>query len=245
MYKGKKVGVVVPAYNEEMFIASVVNTMPEFVDKVYVVDDASTDDTYEIVSNITRLNGKLRVMKHKDNRGVGATIITGYRKCLEENMDIAVVMAGDNQMDPAELPNLLTPLVEGTADYVKGNRMSTLSDLQGMTYWRRFGNWLLRWLTRVASGNYKLMDPQNGYAAMTQKTLKQINLDDVYPWYGYCNDILVKLSVAGARIVEVPMPARYQSEKSKIEYSKYIPKVLMLLLRDSQWRLWRKYLRKK
>ena len=244
MYKGKKIGVVVPAYNEEWFIKSVINTMPDFVDKIYVVNDASTDDTYEIVSNITRQNGRLAVITHEENRGVGAAIVTGYKKCLEEGMDIAVVMAGDNQMDPAQLPNLLTPIAEGNADYAKGDRFSTRKHLQGMTRWRRFGNWLLRWLTRIASGNYKIMDPQNGYTAITRKALKQINMDSVYPWYGYCNDILVKLSVASVRIYEVPMPARYQGEKSKINYRTYIPKVSGLLLRDFLWRLKMKYLAK-
>lgn len=236
MYQGKTIGVVVPAYNEEEFIGSVVNTMPDFVDRVYVIDDASTDNTYQIASDIVGQNGRLVVITHEENRGVGAAIITGYKKCLEENVDIAVVMAGDNQMNPAELPKLLAPIVTGNADYVKGNRTLTRKHLQGMTRWRRFGNWLLRWLTRIASGNYKIMDPQNGYTAISQQTLEQINLDDVYPRYGYCNDILVKLSVGDARIFEVTMPARYGSEKSKIRYSRYIPKVSWLLLRDFLWR---------
>jgi hypothetical protein len=114
-----------------------------------------------------------------------------------------------------------------------------------MSYWRRFGNWLLRWLTRIAAGNYRIMDPQNGYTAITRETLGRVHLDGIYPWYGYCNDILVKLSVAGARICEVPMPARYGDEKSKIRYHKYIPKVSLLLLRDFLWRLNVKYLRRR
>lgn len=237
MYQGKTIGVVVPAYNEEGSIELVINTMPDFVDKICVIDDASTDDTCQIASDIAGQNGRLVVITHEENRGVGAAIVTGYKKCLEEDIDIAVVMAGDNQMDPAELPNLLAPIVVGNADYVKGNRMLTRKHLQGMTHWRRFGNWLLRWLTRIASGNYKIMDPQNGYTAISQQALGQINLDDIYRWYGYCNNILVKLSVGGARIVEVPMPARYGSEKSKIKYSRYIPKVSWLLLKDFLWRL--------
>ncbi len=242
MYKGKRIGVVVPAYNEERFIASVINTMPDFVDEIYVVDDASTDDTYQIASDIASQNGRSVVISHKENRGVGAAIVTGYKKALEENMDIAVVMAGDNQMNPDCLSSLLTPLIEGKADYAKGNRVSRPEHLKGMTNWRRFGNWLLKWLTRIASGNYEIMDPQNGYTAITRLALKRIDLDNVYPWYGYCNDILVKLSVAGSRICEVPIPARYGTEKSKIKYRKYIPKVSMLLLRDFLWRLKIKYL---
>ena len=237
MYKGSRVGVVVPAYNEEQHIASVINNMPDFVDKVYVVDDGSTDNTYRTASGSASRSERLSVIKHEVNKGVGAAIVTGYKKCLEEDVDIAVVMAGDDQMNAAELPRLLEPLVEGKADYSKGNRMLNRKYLQGMTHWRRFGNWLLQWLTRIAAGNRSLMDPQNGYTAISRKTLKQMNIDAVYPWYGYCNDILVKLSVAGARIYEVAMPARYQGEISKIRYSRYIPRVSMLLLRDFLWRL--------
>ena len=244
MYKGKKIGVVVPAYNEALLIAKTINSMPAFADKIYVVNDASCDNTYEIASSISSKNGGLAVITHEKNMGVGAAIITGYKRCLEEDIDIAVVMAGDFQMDPIELLRILDPIVKGNTDYAKGNRMSTKKHLQGMTPWRRFGNWLLKWLTRIASGNYKIMDPQNGYTAISRKALEQINLDDIYPWYGYCNDILVKLSVSGARIVEVSIPARYQGEKSKIKYAEYIPKVSWLLLRDFLWRLRMKYFTK-
>lgn len=237
MYKGKRIGVVVPAYNEALLIANTINSIPGFADRIYVVNDASNDDTYEIVSSISRQNGKLAIVTHEKNRGVGAAIVTGYKMCLEEDMDIAVVMAGDNQMNPAELINLLIPIVKGKADYTKGNRMLTRSHLQGMTPWRRFGNWQLRWLTRIASGNYTIMDPQNGYTAISQSALIWLKLDSIYPGYGYCNDILVKLCVSGARIVEVSMPARYGREESKIRYHSYIPKVSWLLFRRFIWRL--------
>lgn len=244
MYKGKTISVVVPAYNEEKFIESVINNMPDFIDKIYVVNDASRDNTQEIASKATRQDGRLLIITHEENKGVGAAIVTGYKKCLEEGIDIAVVLAADNQMDPAELPKLLTPIVEGNADYTKGNRMSTREHLQGMTHWRRFGNWLLRWLTRIASGNYKIMDPQNGYTAISKEALRQIDLDGIYPWYGYCNDILVKLSVADIQVCETPIPARYGDEKSEIRYREYIPRVSMLLLRDFLWRLRMKYIAK-
>ncbi len=240
MYQGYKLGIVVPAYNEEELIKETLDNMPDSADRIYVVDDGSTDATRQTIEASN--DERICILSNGQNRGVGAAITTGYKRCLEEDIDIAVVMAGDNQMDPAELPRILAPIVKGNADYAKGNRMSTKKHLQGMTPWRRFGNWLLRWLTRIASGNYKIMDPQNGYTAISRKALEQINLDDVYPWYGYCNDILVKLSVSGARIVEVSMPARYGSEKSKIKYRCYIPKVSWLLLRDFLWRLKMKYL---
>jgi glycosyltransferase involved in cell wall biosynthesis len=237
LFQGKMVGVVVPAYNEERLVATVIDNMPTYVDRVYVVDDGSTDRTRQIVSEMCQKNGKLELIEHKTNRGVGAAIATGYRRCLEDGRDIAVVMAGDDQMDPAELPNLLAPVINGEAGYCKGNRMSSLKSMKGMPLLRRFGNWLLKWATRVSSGNYKVMDPQNGYAAASADALQRINLDDLYPYYGYCNHLLAKLTVAGVRTVEVSIPARYQGEKSKIRYGKYIRKVSWLLLTNFAWRM--------
>ena len=242
MYKGKTVNVVVPAYNEEEFIELVINNVPDYIDKIYMVNDASTDHTYQIASNNVKHNGKLVIVTHKENKGVGAAIVTGYKKVLEDNTDIAVVLAGDNQMNPEYLPELLNPIVEGKADYAKGNRLSRFEHRRGMSYWRFIGNWVLTLLTQIASGYWRIKDPQNGYTAISKEALRRINLDNVYPWYGYCNDILVKLSVAGARIYEVAIPARYQGEKSKIRYIRYIPRVSLLLLSDFLWRLRVRYL---
>jgi hypothetical protein len=119
--------------------------------------------------------------------------------------------------------------------------MSSLKHMKGMSAWRRFGNWLLRWATRISSGNHKIMDPQNGYAAVSAEALGRIDLDSVYTYYGYCNDLLVKFAVAGVGVVEVPMPARYQGEKSKIRYGKYIVKVSWLLVRGYAWRMYMKW----
>lgn len=237
MYQGKKIGVVVPAYNEERWIASTIGSMPGYVDRIYVVDDGSKDGTGDIVSEIGRQDDRLALITHVINKGVGAAIATGYRRCIEDDMSIAVVMAGDNQMDPAELPNLLTPIVSGYAGYSKGDRMSCITNMNGMPVWRRLGNLLLKWLTRVSSGNYKISDPQNGYSAAAVEALKRIELESLYPYYGYCNHLLAQFNVAGVKVVEVAMPARYQGEKSKIRYSRYIPRVSWLLVRILSWRL--------
>ena len=140
-------------------------------------------------------------------------------------------------MDPTHLIELITPIIEGTADYTKGDRLSQPGNDVGMSSWRRFGNGQLTWLTRMATCNWHINDPQNGYTAISLKALQEINGYHLYPGYGYCNDILVKLSAHGARIVNIPMPARYGHEKSKIKYSRYIPKVCWLLLKNFIWRL--------
>ncbi|MFC2056406.1 glycosyltransferase family 2 protein [Chloroflexota bacterium] len=240
MYKSKSIGVVVPAYNEEKLIAEALKGMPPDADRIYVVDDASTDATRQFVGSIT--DPRICVLGNGHNQGVGAAIVTGYKKALEENMDVVVVMAGDNQMSAQYLPDLLGPIISGKADYSKGNRLMRLSHTKGMSKWRLFGNWLLTLLTKIASGYWRIGDPQNGYTAITRDALKRIDLDKIYPRYGYPNDMLVKLSVTGCRVCDVPMPARYGQERSKIRYGKYITTVAPLLLRGFMWRLRMKYI---
>ena len=236
-----KIAVVVPAYNEEALIRDTLVNIPNFVDRAYIVDDGSTDATGDIVQCFP--DPRVCYIRHHRNGGVGAAIVTGYRKCLEDGMDIALVMAGDNQMDPAHALKLLQPVMDGTADYTKGDRLSVKGYQVGMSKWRRFGNWLLTWITRIASGNFHITDPQNGYTAITCAALQKIDLDRIYPGYGYCNDMLVKLNVHGCKIVDVQMPARYGHEKSKIKYSRYIPRVSWLLFRGFLWRVKETYFR--
>ena len=238
MYKENKIGVVIPSFNEEKFIETVIRGIPEYVDRVYVVDDFSNDNTHSIALKVAEIDqGRITVFRHEHNFGVGKAIVTGYKHCLSDNMDIAVVMAGDNQMDPAQLPKLLNSVCTNTADYAVGDRTSNSKHMKGMSQWRQLGNWILKWLTRVAAWNFSIRDPQNGYTAITRETLLQLDLDHIYPRYGYCNDILVKLSIKKARIKHVQMPAVYGMEKSKIKYISYIPSLSMLLLKNFVWRI--------
>ena len=237
MYKNKSIGVVVPAYNEEKFINSVLSGISEYVDSIFVVDDTSTDKTLKFALKFASSDSRIEVVRHESNAGVGKAIISGYTRCLVNGIDIAVVMAGDNQMDSMQLPRLLDTIIENNADYVVGDRLSSPKHMKGMSYWRRFGNWQLKWLTRIAAGSMKINDPQNGYTAIKCQALEHLTLDNIYSRYGYCNDILVKLCVARAKIIHLPMPAVYGNEKSKIRYWRYIPKVSWLLLRLFVWRL--------
>ena len=181
------------------------------------------------------------LLTHEENKGVGAAIVTGYKQALEEGIDIAAVMAGDNQMDPSFLPDLLNPIVEKRADYTLGNRLMSPDYRHGMSKWRFFGNAVLTLLTKIASGYWQMMDPQNGYTAISKRALERINLDGVYPRYGYCNDILINLNIWGFRVRNIPHPARYGAEKSGIHYTSYIVKVSHLLLSRFLWRLKMKY----
>lgn len=230
-----KIAVVVPAYNEEVLIANTLQNIPSFIDRAYIVDDGSTDSTGQIVQGIN--DSRICYIRHHRNCGVGAALVTGYRKSLQDGMNIIMVMAGDNQMDPVHALKLLHPLLIGSADYSKGDRLSIKGYQKGMSRWRYFGNWLLTWLTRIASGDWQITDSQNGYTAISSEALHKIDFDRIYPGYGYCNDMLIKLNVHGCKIVHVPIPARYGDEKSKIRYSRYISSISVLLSKDFLWRL--------
>jgi len=241
MYREKSIGVVVPAYNEELLIEDTLLSVPVFVDRVYVVDDGSRDGTHKVMEEISRKDSRIVTIQHEKNCGVGAAIVTGYKRSLEEGIDISVVMAGDHQMDPQVMPALIDPIIQNKADYTKGNRLLSPEYRRGMSAWRFIGNTLLTIMTKFSSGYWKLMDPQNGYTAITHRALERLNLDRIYPRYGYCNDLLVKLNVFGFRVMDVEMPARYGRETSKIRYGNYIGKVSWLLFRDFFYRLRMKY----
>lgn len=245
MYRGHKIGVVVPAYNEERLISETLKGIPSFVDRIYVVDDGSTDKTAEIVGELQKRDRRILLIQHEQNRGVGGAIVSGWKKGLEEGMDILAVMAGDNQMDPRDLPALLDPIVEGKVDFTKGNRFLLSYDLK-MSYWRRFGTFLLTILTKIASGYWHINDPQNGYVAIKADALRKIDLDKLDSGYFFENDLLIKASVANLRVVNVPVKIRYKiGEKSKIKYSKFIARTSWLLLRSFLWRIWVEYIRKR
>ncbi|MGI5970628.1 MAG: glycosyltransferase family 2 protein [Oscillospiraceae bacterium] len=241
MYRGKTIGIVIPAYNEELLISEVIQTMPDFVDRVYVIDDCSADQTYDKAASFLS-DPRLKIKRHSKNQGVGAAIASGYRLALEDGMDIIAVMAGDNQMDPSQLTKLLDPIIGGTADYCKGDRMSRPELRTGMSRWRRFGNSILTRLTRISSGYRNVQDTQNGYTAISRDTLSRLEPDKIYPGYGYCNDLLTRLHVLGAIVKDVQIPARYGSENSKIRYCSFIRRVSLLIIKSFCWRIFREYI---
>lgn len=244
MYKGKKVAVVVPAYNEERFIAGVLTTIPPFVDKIYAVNDGSVDRTLEIAQSIAKQNSHIMVINRKERGGIGAAVTTGHKKALADGMDVIAVMAGDGQMNPEILDRILDPVVEGKADYSKGDRLSVSQHKKGMSAWRTFGNFLLTYLTRISSGYWHISDPQNGYTAISRGVLERVDLNKVETGFAFENDLLMKLHVCGARVGDVPHPARYRGECSKIKYLHFMVTTSWLLLQDFLWRLWVEYIKR-
>jgi glycosyltransferase involved in cell wall biosynthesis len=242
MYQSRKIAVVVPAYNEELLIGMTLQSIPNYIDKVYVIDDGSIDNTYKIIEDFSLQDDRIIPIKHEVNKGVGAAIVSGYKRAIVDDVDVTVVMAGDAQMDPKYIPLLIDPIITNSADYTKGNRLLKNSHMKGMSPWRKFGNSVLTLLTKISSGYYDIMDPQNGYTAISKSALINIDIDSVYPKYGYCNDMLAKLNVCNLRVIDVSIPAKYGLEKSKIKYGRYIVKVSWLLLNNFFYRLKMKYI---
>ena len=242
MVKGKKICVVVPAYNEQKLITRVLSSAPPFVDQIIVVNDASTDNTQKIVKEFSEKNKKTSLLNNPKNKGVGAAIVSGYKEALKKKLDIVAVMAGDAQMDPGDLISLVRPIIEDKADYVKGNRLFTGEAWKRIPKVRYIGNAFLSLLTKIASGYWHVADSQCGYTAISRKGLTRLNMDKIYQKYGFPNDLLVQLNVANARVADVEVTPIYGiGEKSGIKLWVVIPKISWLLLRRFFWRLGAKY----
>lgn len=242
MFEDKKIAVVVPCYKEETQIGKVIETMPDWVDKVLVVEDCSPDRTAEVVEGYLESHPAVELIKHEVNRGVGAAISTGYKRAIELEMDVAVVMAGDGQMLPDELPDIIRPVSSGEADYSKANRLIA-GDAWNMIPRKRYlGNAGLSVMTKIASGYYQIADSQTGYTAVSIDMLKKIDLDSMYGRYGYPNDMLVRLNVARARVKDVPSKPVYDvGEVSGLKIRKVLFTMSWLLVRRFWWRLWNLY----
>jgi len=239
MFRGRKIAVVIPAFNEADKIARTIRSVPGFVDHILVVDDASTDGTAQIVGRIGRRSAGrgshrgLEILIHPRNRGVGAAIATGYRRALGLGADATAVMAGDAQMDPADLPNLLLPVISGAADYAKGNRFAWPGCWREMPLHRAVGNLVLSALTRVSSGYKGLWDSQCGYTVASRRALLAIDPDKIFARYGYPNDLLSRLGAAGVRLVDVPVRPVYGPEwRSGIRVPKVIVPITLVLIRS-------------
>ena len=244
MYKDMTIAVVVPAYNEEKLIGRVIETMPEYVDKIVVVDDKSRDKTVDVVKDHQASSGDDRValIQHECNQGVGGAIATGYKWVRDNKMDIAVVMDGDAQMDPSDLQALLDPIIEGKTDYTKGNRLFTGDAWRKIPKTRYIGNSVLSLLTKIASGYWHVADSQSGYRVASLKVLQTLDWDSIYKRYGVPNDILVRLNVYNFRVMDIPVSPIYNiGEKSGIKLYKVIPRILWLLLKLFLWRMKEKY----
>ncbi|PID78395.1 MAG: ribonuclease BN [Deltaproteobacteria bacterium] len=241
MFQNKTLCAVIPCHNEETQIKKVIDTMPEYVDSIVIIDDKSNDKTIDVISSIN--DERIFLIKHETNQGVGGAIASGYKFAQKNNYDLAVVMAGDGQMNPDDLPALLEPVAEDRADYSKGNRLFTGEAFQKIPKIRYFGNSILSLFTKIASGYWNIADSQSGYTVINKKALHAIDWDKMYKRYGQPNDILVRLNIENMRVIDVPVEPVYNiGEKSGIKIRKVIFTISWLLLKLFVWRMKEKYI---
>ncbi len=212
---------VVPCYREVDHVLAVLDAIGPEVGHIFVVDDACPDGTGRYVRDHCK-DGRVSVLTHERNVGVGGATLTGYRKAIEAGADIIVKLDGDGQMDPRLIPALISPIARGEADYAKGNRFHDLDGLKGMPASRIFGNLVLSFLSKMSSGYWNLFDPTNGFTAIHAKVAGRLPMEHISEGYFFESDILFRLNLLGAVVADVPMEARYGAEKSGLKIHRVI-----------------------
>jgi glycosyltransferase involved in cell wall biosynthesis len=236
MYEGRMIVVTVPAYNVAAHIAQVIKGIPDFVDRIIAIDDGSTDETAGVLAGTQ--DPRLRLKSHAVNQGVGGVMITGFRAALAEGADVVVKMDGDGQMDPAELPALLDPIVKEGYAYAKGNRFLSEERLASMPSWRLVGAFILTFPTKLVSGYWHVFDPVNGFVAIDATMLRKLPLDRIARRYFFETDMLIQLNVFKARVKDVDIPARYGDEQSSMRLGHVIATFPLYLFRRFWYRLY-------
>lgn len=226
---------VIPAYGVERDIQSVLGGLPDYIKHIIVVNDASPDSSADLVAAAAKKDSRITLVSHTQNQGVGGAMVSGFRKSLELGAQIVVKLDGDGQMDPAHIPALIKPLIQGKADYVKGNRFRDFQSLQQMPVIRRVGNLGLSFLTKAATGYWGIFDPTNGFFAIRAEVLAQLPLDKLDRTYFFETSMLANLYLLGALVLDVSIPARYRDESSSLSIRRTLIefpfKLLVTLLR--------------
>ncbi|MGB9358642.1 MAG: glycosyltransferase family 2 protein [Acidimicrobiia bacterium] len=241
-FEDSRVAVLIPAYNEESQILKVLESVPEYVDDIVVVDDASTDGTSSAIERAAEADQRIVALRLDKNRGVGGALAVAYTWARDHEVDIAVSVDGDGQMDPDEMTDLVMPVARGEADYTKGNRLWDPSGWQAIPRIRLFGNGVLSFFTKIASGYWQVVDSQSGYTAAGRIALERIDWNAMYPRYGRPNDVLVRANVAECRVADVPITPVYGvGERSSMKIAKVTLTISWLLIRLFWWRMIQKY----
>ena len=241
MYKGKRVCTAIPCLNEEAFIGPTLAAVPDFVDKIFVVDDGSSDRTLAVVREAAQLDERITPVVNERNMGNGYSVVSVMRKAIEEEFDIYTIVAGDNQCRQEYLVDLVQEVADDNCDYAKANRFNSPRELRQMPRFRKLGNIFMSFLNKFATGYYSVFDPLNSYSATKVSVLKKLDLDSISHRYDFENSYMFHLGLANARIKDVPVPAKYAGEVSGIKLSSYIPRTSMTLLKSLFQRVYYKY----
>jgi len=212
MFENHTVAVVIPSYKVSKHLKYVAQSIPNFVDFIIIVDDSCPEKSYKVLNE----SEKIFIIRHESNLGVGGAVVSGYKKAINLNADYVVKIDGDGQMDINYMSKLLEPLVKDEADYTKGNRFLNLSALRSMPKIRLFGNSALSFMVKASSGYWNIMDPTNGYTAISSKVLHQLNLNSLAKRYFFESDMLINLNIQGYVVKDVSIPAIYGNETSSL-----------------------------
>lgn len=221
----EKVAVVMPCYRVGTAVLEVIAAIGPQAGAVYVVDDACPEGTGDMVE-ARCTDPRVRVLRHTRNTGVGGAVITGYRQALADGWTVVAKIDGDGQMDPRHLPQFVKPLLEGKADYTKGNRFFRIESVQGMPLARLVGNAVLSFMAKASSGYWRNFDPTNGYTAIHAGVLRTLPLDKIAHDYFFETDMLFRLNTMGAVVRDVPMDSVYAGERSSMHIPRIIPRFL-------------------
>ena len=237
-----EIAVVIPTYKATLHLSEVIEGIPSYIHHIIVVDDRCPDKSGEIAQKMAETDPRIHVIFHEKNKGVGGAMVTGYKAALELNCDIVVKMDSDCQMDPSYLPELLHPIINNKAGYAKGNRFVDFKALRSMPTLRLMGNSLLSFMVKACSGYWNIMDPTNGYTAISAEALKKINLDKLANDFFFESDMLIRLNIQNAVIRDVAIPARYGNETSNLSIRRTLLKFPFLLTKGLIKRFVLKYL---
>jgi len=240
MYLSSKVAVVIPSYKVTNHILSVIEAIGPEVSLIYVIDDCCPDGTGDFVESNCD-DERLLVIRHVENQGVGGAVMTGYQAAIDQDADIIVKIDGDGQMDPRLIPSLIFPIMDGRADYTKGNRFFDLEEIRAMPKLRLFGNAVLSFMTKLSSGYWNLFDPTNGFTAIHRDVAKSLPFKKISNRYFFETDMLFRLNTLRAVVLDIPMDAKYGEEISGLKISKVVGEFFVKHVRNFTKRIFYNY----
>lgn len=235
-----KIAVVIPSYKVRAHILNVISAIGPEVCRIYVVDDCCPEHSGQFVEQ-NCIDERVKVLRNPENQGVGGAVMTGYQAALADDMDIVVKIDGDDQMDPALIMDFVSPIIQGEADYTKGNRFFDLEEIRAMPKVRLFGNAGLSFMTKLSSGYWDLFDPTNGYTAIHTGVIRHLPFHKISRRYFFETDMLFRLSTLRAVVIDIPMDAKYGDEVSNLKVSKVIGEFLVKHARNFGKRIFYNY----
>ena len=235
-----RIAVVIPSYKVKNHILGVIRSIGPEVSKIYVVDDCCPDGSGVFVKEHCQ-DDRVVIIRHDQNRGVGGAVMTGYKAAIEDRIDIVVKVDGDGQMDPRLIPDFISPIIAGEADYTKGNRFFDLETIKSMPKVRMIGNAALSLLNKLSSGYWDLFDPTNGYTALHIDVAKQLPFNKISTRYFFETDMLFRLNTIRAAVIDIPMAAKYADEVSGLKISKIMGEFFVKHIRNFCKRIFYNY----